>query len=83
MAAAASAIVDGAIAAALDGSHPLTVHAKMLRLELLSVKGRPRARTPNARARLLEMRSDGAVGRWARCSRAPGMRGVSPATSMT
>ncbi|MGA9159256.1 MAG: hypothetical protein WB297_00095 [Actinomycetota bacterium] len=26
------------IAAALDGSHALTVHAKMLRLELLSVK---------------------------------------------
>lgn len=35
----ADALVDEALAAGLDGSHPLTVHAKMLRLELLAVKG--------------------------------------------
>jgi hypothetical protein len=34
----ADELVDEAIAAGLDGSHPLTVHAKMLRLELLNVK---------------------------------------------
>jgi hypothetical protein len=34
----ADALVDEAIAAGLDGSHPLTIHAKMLRLELLDVK---------------------------------------------
>ena len=33
-AAAANAIVDEALADLLDGSHPVTVHAKMLRLEL-------------------------------------------------
>jgi hypothetical protein len=37
-AAKADDLVDEAIAAGLDGSHPLTVHAKMLRLELLNVK---------------------------------------------
>jgi hypothetical protein len=36
-AAKADAIVDEALAAGLDGSHPVTVHAKMLRLELLHV----------------------------------------------
>jgi hypothetical protein len=34
----AAALVDEAVAAGLDGSHPVTVHAKMLRQELLSVK---------------------------------------------
>jgi hypothetical protein len=34
----ADALVDEAWASGLDGSHPLTVHAKMLRLELLNVK---------------------------------------------
>jgi hypothetical protein len=38
-AAAADALVDEALGAGLDGSHSLTVHAKMLRLELLQVKG--------------------------------------------
>jgi hypothetical protein len=37
-AAAASKLVDEAIDAGLDGSHPVTVHAKMLRLELLKTK---------------------------------------------
>ena len=37
-AAKADELVDEAIAAGLDGSHPLTIHAKMLRLELLQVK---------------------------------------------
>lgn len=37
-AAAASALVDEAIDAGLNGSHPMTVHAKMLRLELLKTK---------------------------------------------
>lgn len=37
-AAAASALVDEALNAGLDGSHPVTVQAKMLRLELLNVK---------------------------------------------
>jgi hypothetical protein len=37
-AASADGIVDDAIEAGLDGSHPVTVHAKMLRLELLDVK---------------------------------------------
>ncbi len=36
--AAASALVDEAMAAGLDGSHPVTVHAKMLRLELIKTK---------------------------------------------
>jgi hypothetical protein len=35
---AASAVVDEALKAGLDGSHPLTLQAKMLRLELLKVK---------------------------------------------
>jgi hypothetical protein len=34
----ASTIVDEAHAAGLDGSHPVTLQAKMLRLELLKVK---------------------------------------------
>jgi hypothetical protein len=34
----ADAIVNQALAAGLDGSHPVTVQAKMLRLELLHVK---------------------------------------------
>ena len=34
----ASAIVDEAHNAGLDGSHPVTLQAKMLRLELLNVK---------------------------------------------
>jgi hypothetical protein len=34
----ASAIVDEAHDAGLDGSHPVTLQAKMLRLELLNVK---------------------------------------------
>jgi hypothetical protein len=38
-AAAASAVVDEAFKAGLDGSHPVTLQAKMLRLELLNVKG--------------------------------------------
>jgi hypothetical protein len=37
-AAAASELVDEAFKAGLDGSHPLTLQAKMLRLELLKVK---------------------------------------------
>jgi hypothetical protein len=37
-AAKADALVDEVLEAGLDGSHPLTVHAKMLRLELLQVK---------------------------------------------
>lgn len=37
-AAATSAIVDEALDAGLDGSHPVTVKVKMLRLELLNVK---------------------------------------------
>ena len=37
-AAAASGVVDDAFAAGLDGSHPVTLHSKMLRLELLKVK---------------------------------------------
>jgi len=37
-AAKADALVDEALAACLDGSHPVTVQAKMLRLELLKVK---------------------------------------------
>lgn len=37
-AAKADALIEEAIDAGLDGSHPLTVHAKMLRLELLNVK---------------------------------------------
>jgi hypothetical protein len=36
--AAANAIVDEALDAGLDGSHPVTVYAKMLRLDLLNVK---------------------------------------------
>lgn len=35
---AASALVDEAMAAGLDGSHPVTLQAKMLRLELLKLK---------------------------------------------
>jgi hypothetical protein len=37
-AAKAGALVDEAMDAGLDGSHPLTVNAKMLRLELIQVK---------------------------------------------
>jgi hypothetical protein len=37
-AAAADAIVDEAVDAGLDGSHAVTLHAKMLRLELLNAK---------------------------------------------
>lgn len=37
-AAAAGAVVDEAVNAGLDGSHPVTLQAKMLRLELLKVK---------------------------------------------
>jgi hypothetical protein len=37
-AAKADAVVDEAIAAGLDGSHPVTLQAKMLRQELLQVK---------------------------------------------
>jgi hypothetical protein len=37
-AAVASVILDEALDAGLGGSHPVTVHAKMLRLELLKVK---------------------------------------------
>jgi hypothetical protein len=37
-AAKADALVDEAMDAGLDGSHPVTVHAKMLRLELLKTK---------------------------------------------
>jgi hypothetical protein len=37
-AASAGRVVDDAIYAGLDGSHPVTVHAKMLRFELLKVK---------------------------------------------
>lgn len=37
-AAKADALVDEAHAVGLDGSHPLTVHAKMLRPELVQVK---------------------------------------------
>jgi hypothetical protein len=32
------ALVDEALAAGLDGSHPVTIQAKLLRLELLKVK---------------------------------------------
>jgi hypothetical protein len=34
----ADALVDEALGSGLDGSHPITVQAKMLRLELLRVK---------------------------------------------
>ena len=34
-------LLGGLLSAGLDGSHPLTVHAKMLRLELLKVKADP------------------------------------------
>jgi hypothetical protein len=37
-ASSASQVVDEALDAGLHGSHPVTVHAKMLRLELLNVK---------------------------------------------
>jgi hypothetical protein len=37
-AAKADAVVDEAVAAGLDGSHPVTLQAKMLRQELLQVK---------------------------------------------
>lgn len=37
-AANADKVVDEALEAGLGGSHPLTLHAKMLRLELLQVK---------------------------------------------
>jgi hypothetical protein len=37
-AAAAGAIVDEAVDAGLGGSHPVTLHTKMLRLELLNAK---------------------------------------------
>lgn len=37
-AASASGIVDEAVAAGLDGSHPATLQAKMLRLEVLKLK---------------------------------------------
>jgi hypothetical protein len=37
-AAAAGSVVDEALKAGLDGSHPVTLQAKMLRLELLKVK---------------------------------------------
>lgn len=37
-AAKADTLVDQALDSGLDGSHPVTVHAKMLRLELLNVK---------------------------------------------
>jgi hypothetical protein len=37
-AAAADAIVDEALSVGLDGSHPVTLQAKTLRLELLNVK---------------------------------------------
>jgi hypothetical protein len=37
-ASAADSLVDEALDAGLDGSHPIAVHAKMLRLELLNVK---------------------------------------------
>jgi len=37
-AAKADALVDEAMDAGLNGSHPITVHAKMLRLELLKTK---------------------------------------------
>jgi hypothetical protein len=37
-AAKADALLDEAIGAGLGGSHPITVHAKMIRLELLQVK---------------------------------------------
>lgn len=42
-AAKADALVDEALAAGLEGSHAVTVHAKMLRLELLRVKAGARA----------------------------------------
>jgi hypothetical protein len=37
-AAKADSLIDEATAAGLGGSHPLTIHAKTLRLELLKVK---------------------------------------------
>jgi hypothetical protein len=36
---AADALVNDALEAGFGGSHPVTLHAKMLRLELLYVKG--------------------------------------------
>ena len=39
----ADALIDEATAAGLDGSHPVTLQAKMLRLELLKREGRLRA----------------------------------------
>ncbi len=35
---AASKLVDEAMAAGLGGSHPVTIHAKMLQLELIETK---------------------------------------------
>jgi hypothetical protein len=80
-AAAASAIVDEAHAAGLDGSHAVTIQAKMLRLELLNVKadlerelGRPQRTLvcPDPSASLYEC---------VRGSRAP--RAQQPSTSTT
>src|SRR3990172_1743991 len=79
-AAAASAIVDEALDAGLDGSHPVTIQAKMLRLELLNVKAELRARARAARPRLLELQPNGPLGRWARrLSRTLGAPGASAA----
>jgi hypothetical protein len=60
----ASATVDEAHPAGLDGSHPVTLQAKMLRLELLKVKADLERRTRPTRPSLLRLRPDGALGRW-------------------
>ena len=55
----ANAIVDEAEIAGLDVSHPVTLHAKMLRLELLSVKA-----DLEREALVLKVLSCGLVGHW-------------------
>jgi hypothetical protein len=59
----ADALVDEALAAGLDGSHPVTVQAKMLRLELLKVKGDIERELGTFRPQLLTLRSRRALGR--------------------
>jgi hypothetical protein len=64
-AAKADELVDEAKAAG-GGDHPVTVHAKMLRLELLKGEGRPRARARGLRPQLFEVRPGRALGLGAR-----------------
>jgi hypothetical protein len=79
-AAAADALVHQALDAGLGNSDDVTLHAKMLRLELSEREGRPRAGARPARARLHVLRTEGALGRWARrCARPLGALGASAA----